>query len=54
MKNDLPASAGMYFFLSLGLKTQPNHWTKRMVNTRLTEKDPRDCTGPEDKGPTFI
>ena len=24
------------FFLSLVLKTQPNHWTKRMVNTRLT------------------
>jgi len=24
------------FFLSLVLKTQPNHWTKRMVNTRST------------------
>jgi len=30
-------SPGVYvsFFLSLVLKTQPNHWTKRMVNTRL-------------------
>ena len=25
-----------FFFLSLVLKTQPNHWTKRKVNTRLT------------------
>ena len=24
------------FFLSLFLKTPPNHWTKQMVNTRLT------------------
>ena len=23
------------FFLSLGQKTQTNHWTKRMVRTRL-------------------
>jgi len=33
---------------------EANHWTKRMVNTRLTTQDPRDCAGPEDKGPTFI
>jgi hypothetical protein len=25
------------FFLSLVLKTQPIHWTKRMVSTRLTK-----------------
>jgi len=24
------------FFLSVFLKTQPNHWTRRMVSTRLT------------------
>ena len=24
------------FFLSLALKTQSNHWTKRMVNAQLT------------------
>jgi len=44
--------ASLSFFLSLFLKTQPNHWAKRMVNTRLTTEDPRDCTRPEDKGPS--
>ena len=27
---------GLFFFLSCVSKTQPNHWTKRMANTRLT------------------
>jgi len=34
------------FFLSLFSKTQPNHWTKRMANIRLTTQDPRTCPGP--------
>ena len=42
------------FFLSLVLKTQPNHWTKRMVITRSTTWETRDCTRQEDTGPTFI
>jgi len=43
----LSVPLGKSFFLSLVLKTQPNHWTKRTVNTRLTTCDPRDCTGPD-------
>jgi len=27
---------GFHFFLSLIWKTQANHWTKRVVNTRLS------------------
>jgi len=38
------------FFLSLVWKTHANHWTKWMLNTWLTTKDPRNCSGPEDKG----
>jgi len=38
------------FCLSLVLKTQPNHWTKRMGNTRLATQDPRKCPGPENWG----
>jgi len=36
--------ASFSFFLCWVSKTQPNHWTKRMANTRLT----RSCPGPED------
>jgi len=36
-------------FLSWVSKTQPNHWTKRMANTRLATQDPRTCPGPEDR-----
>jgi len=35
-------------FLSWVPKTQPNHWTKRVVSTRLTT-NPRNCHGPEDR-----
>jgi len=42
-----PPSVGLFcfvsFVLSLVLKTQPNYWTKRMVNTLLTTYDPRNC-----------
>ena len=31
------------FFFSWVSKTQPNHWTKRMANTRLATQDPRTC-----------
>jgi len=40
------------FFLSWVSKTQPNHWTKRMANTRLATEDPRTCPGPEDRSIT--
>jgi len=35
-------------------KTQSNHWTKRMMNIRLTTWDPRNCPGPEDRRPTKL
>jgi len=46
----LPASENVFlsFFLSWVSKTQPNHWTKWMANTRLAAHDPRTCPGPED------
>jgi len=34
------------FFLSCVANTQPNHWTKRTVITRLSTYDPRNCPGP--------
>jgi len=40
------------FFLSWVSKTQPNHWTKRMANTRLATWDPRTCPGPDDRSIT--
>jgi len=43
------------FVISLSFfmfEDKTNHWTKRMVNTRLNTEDPRDCTGPGDKGPS--
>jgi len=39
------------FFLCLVWKTQASQWTERMVNTRLITQDPRNCPGPEGKGP---
>jgi len=47
---------GCSFFLfafPLVWKTQANHpdWTKRMVSTRLTTWDPRNCSGPINKIP---
>jgi len=39
-------------FLSWVSKTQPNHWTKRMANTRLATLDPRTCPGPENQSIT--
>ena len=41
----LTPSAQFLFFLSLFVKTQPNHWTKRMTSTRLGTYDPRTCPG---------
>jgi len=35
------------FFLSWVSKTQPNHWTKRMANTRLGAKNLSRTGGPE-------
>jgi len=32
----------LYFILSGGAITQLNHWTKRVVSTRLITLDPRD------------
>ena len=34
------------FFLSWISRTQPNHWAMRIVRTRLTTYDPRNCPGP--------
>ena len=42
------------FFLSLFWKTQANHRIERMVSTRLTTQDPRNCSRPEEKGPPSI
>jgi len=39
-------------FVCLGFEDPSNHWTKRMVNTRLTTQDPRTCPGPEDRNIT--
>jgi len=38
------------FFLSVDSKTQPNHWTKRMVSTHIATWDPRNRARPEDQG----
>ena len=44
---DTPRKIFFSFFLSWASKTQPNHWTKQMANTRLAIEDPRTCPGPE-------
>jgi len=37
-------------FLPWMFNNQPNRWTKRMTITRLATQDPRNCSGPEDRG----
>ena len=43
-----PSRTSFFVFLSLGLKTQPNHWTKRMVITRLTTRLMSGVRGPRE------
>jgi len=42
----------VWLFVLLGFEDPSNHWTKRMVNTRLATQDPRTCPGPEDRSIT--
>jgi len=42
------------FFLSWIANTQLNHWTKRVVSTRLITWHPRNCPGPWRHADTFV
>jgi len=51
-KVKVPKKSFLSFFLSLVSKTQANHWTKRMLNTRLVQWLAWVFSGLEDKGPS--
>ena len=36
----------LFFFVSWVANTQLNHWTKRVVSTRVITQHPRNCPGP--------